>query len=310
MLELRLFGTGQAYYQNKALPGFPNQQASLLLCYLLLNPHSHHRERLAAVFWNEAPVHVSRKHLSQALWRLRHTLQAVDAPVDEYLLIDKERIAFNVESGYWLDVEAFETIVTRYQDIPGHKLTPEQGDELDYAVSLYGGDLLDSLYEDWCLFNRERLSLLHLEALAKLMVFHQNNQTYEQGLACGEKILTCDNSRERVHQQMMRLYWLAGRRNAALSQFKQCTQILQDELGVSPMPETRQLYEQMLNNQFQPHNHPGETALTPVVRSEESLRQFADQSLRQVTHLQTVIAETSAELRQLERLIRKTLLDS
>jgi len=47
MLEIRLFGTGQAYYFNQDLAGFPKQQAYLLLCYLLLNrEHPHAREQL------------------------------------------------------------------------------------------------------------------------------------------------------------------------------------------------------------------------------------------------------------------------
>ena len=75
MLELKLFGTGQVRYFDQSLVGFPNQQACLLLCYLLLNRgRPHNRERLAAVFWDECPTDVSRKHLSQALWRLRQAL--------------------------------------------------------------------------------------------------------------------------------------------------------------------------------------------------------------------------------------------
>lgn len=313
MLELKLFGTGQVNYNDQVLPGFPGQQAGLLLCYLLLNAHLHHRERLAAAFWSDASANASRKYLSQTLWRLRHLLQSASVPVDEYLIIDKERIAFNTDSNYWLDIERFELSITRYGDIPGHKLAAEQAAELEKAVKLYIGDLLEGVYEDWCLFSRERLNLLYLDTLGKLMVFYEHNNSYEQGLTCGERILSYDNTREHIHQQMMRLYWLAGRRSAALTQYKQCVQILRDELGVAPMKETTQLYEQMLHNRFQPENgltYRQDTALSPLIRSEESLRTFADQSLQKLTHLQVIIAETGSELRQLERLIRKTLLDS
>jgi DNA-binding SARP family transcriptional activator len=313
MLEIRLFGPGHATYNGQFLTGFPHQQAALLLCYLLLNPHSHHRERLAAVFWGDQPALTSRKHLSQTLWRLRQSLQENQAPTDDYLSIEKERITFNLKSDYWLDIEVFETTLNRYQDISGQQLTPEQAADLESAIRLYQGDLLEGVYEDWCLHDRERLSLMYLDALGKLMIFHETNQTYAQGLACGERILHLDNTRERVHQQMMRLYWLAGNRSAALAQYKRCGQILAEELGVSPMRETAQLYEQMLRNKFQPFHHPGadpETALAPLVRSEESLKELASQSLRKLTRLQAIIEETSLELRSLERLIKNTLLDS
>jgi hypothetical protein len=70
----------------------------------------------------------------------------------------------------------------------------------------------------------------------------------------------------------------------------------------------------MLHNEFQPHlivsTSLSGTALSPLIRSEESLQKFADQSLHKLSRLQTIIDETSAELRSLERLIRRTLLDS
>ena len=313
MLEIKLFGPGYATYNGQVLSGFPQQQASLLLCYLLLNPHSHHRERLAAVFWGDQPVHASRKHLSQTLWRLRHTFQAANIPDAVYLRITKERINFNTDSDYWLDIEQFESIVTRYHDTSGQQLTDIQAAELESAVQLYQGDLLEGVYEDWCLHDRERLSLLYLDALGKLMIFHEGNQTYQYGLACGERILNLDNTRERVHQQMMRLYWLAGNRSAALAQFKRCGQILREELGVGPMRETKHLYDQMLHNQFQPAANSGlepDTALSPLIRSDESLQRLADQSLRKLARLQSIIEETSLELRSLERLIKNTLVDS
>jgi len=91
MLELKLFGTGQARYLDRSLAGFPNQQCCLLLCYLLLNRHRPHcRERLAAIFWGECATDVSRKHLSQALWRLRQCLGSVGARADDYVSVSND----------------------------------------------------------------------------------------------------------------------------------------------------------------------------------------------------------------------------
>ena len=81
---------------------------------------------------------------------------------------------------------------------------------------------------------------------------------------------------------------------------------------MGPMKESIQLYQQMLDNEFAvtTDNLPPDTALSPLVRSDESLRRLADQSLQKLNRLQTIIDETGAELRSLERLIRRTLLDS
>lgn len=312
MLELRLFGTGQASYHGHFLEGFPGQQSALLLCYLLLNPQPHHRERLGVVFWENASTQVCRKNLSQALWRLRQMFLGVEANLDDYLAIGKESIAFNPVGSLWLDLEAFETAITRYHHIPGYKLTTEQVIELEQAVTCYTGDLLEGVYEDWCFYDRERFRLMYLETLGKLMMVHEVNGAYEQGIIYGERILATDNTRERVHQQLMRLHALANNRSAAITQYKRCVQILREELDASPMEETSQLYHQILANQLTPlaeFGHNG-NALSPLIRSDESMKSLAKLSLHRLTQLQAVIEEAALELQQLERLIKKALLDS
>jgi DNA-binding SARP family transcriptional activator len=211
-----------------------------------------------------------------------------------------------------LDVEHFETTITGYQDLSGHELTPEAAAQLGEAVDLYVGDLLEGVYEDWCLSERERLSLLHLNALSKLMFFHECSGTYEGGLACGERILAYDNTRERVHQKMMQLYWLLGDRVAALAQYKRCVQILREELGISPMPETDLLYQQMVHSEFKPGNRsaPQNTEFPSASKLDESLQLLARHALQKLSDLHTVIEETTIELHQLERLISKALLHS
>ncbi len=313
MLKLELFGTGQASYSGQYLTGFPKQQSHLLLCYLLLNPCVHPREKLAAIFWGEYPDQSSRKHLSQALWRLRQTLQSVNAPSDNYLIVHKENVSFNTESSYWLDIDVFETTITHCQNVTGQQLTLQQATELDEATALYTGDLLEGIYDDWCLYDRERLSLLYLDALGKLMIFYEFNEMYEQGLSYGERLLRCDNTREQIHQQMMRLYWLVGNRSAAIGQYKRCCQILRDEFNATPLKETNELYQLILHNRFQPaldptHRH--ETALSPLVRSEETLKIFADESLQRIAHLQSMIDEIHEEFSALQHFISTTLIGS
>ncbi len=313
MLELQLFGPSQASYCNRPLPGFPNRQSYLLLCYLLLNRHhSHHRERLAAFFWNEYPTAVSRKYLRNALWQLRQALQLVGASADEYLLISDDSVSFLTSSRYWLDVEVFEATVTRCQDLSGYELTPEQAAHLEEATDLYTGDLLEGIYEDWCLYDRERLSLLYLNALSKLIAFHEVNGAYERGLTYGARILARDHTREKVHRQMMRLYWLLGDRNAALAQYKRCAQILREELGIPPMKETRLLYEQMLHSQFDPTGQPARHGdSSPVMaRSDASIPPLTEYALQKLQHLEGLIEEISVELRHIERLISSSLPDA
>lgn len=72
MLSVTLFGPGQAHYSQRSLTGFPSQQPTLVLCYLLLNRnHQYGREALAALFWPDGTREASLKALRYTLWRLR-----------------------------------------------------------------------------------------------------------------------------------------------------------------------------------------------------------------------------------------------
>ena len=313
MLKIKLFGTGQANHRGVPLSGFPNQQSYLLLCYLLLDRHHpHHRERLAAIFWGESSTQTSRKLLRNVLWRLRGSLESAGVPSKEYLDISEDSVSWLCSSDYWLDVEVFETTIAQYQGLAVGDLTPEQIEVLEESVALYAGDLLENIYEDWCLYDRERLRLLYLSALSTLVAFHETNGSYERGLAYGKSILARDETRERVHRQMMRLYWCSGDRHAALAQYKRCAQILLEELGIPPMDETTLLYQQMSHNQFDPANWPAhpETVSTENTWEEAPVDPLAQHALQKLQHLQAMLEETSIELRQVERLISIALFNA
>jgi DNA-binding SARP family transcriptional activator len=276
----------------------------LLLCYLLLNrDQPHTREHLAALFWGEYPTRTSRKYMRNALWRLRHVLHSVGAPADYYLNINDDSISFSREGHLWLDIEDFETVTIHNQEVSGRDLTAAEARQLEKAVELYTGDLLAGIYEDWCLYERERLHLLHLNTLGKLAIFHELNGTYEQGLAFGRRILACDNTRESVHRQMMRLYWQSGNRGAALAQYKLCTQILHESLGISPLEETTRLYEQMRYGQYNPEAWRGVETDQLLIRAgrEASAARRAEQALQRLRHLEEAIDQIHAELQQIER---------
>jgi DNA-binding SARP family transcriptional activator len=308
MLTVKLFGPGEASYAGRALAGFPHQQSLLLLCYLLLNPHyPHHRDQISTLFWGEYPSQISRKYLRNGLWKLRQILEATGIPCDDYLLVSDESVAFISTSRYWTDVEAFEKRIQACQDTTGSHLTAQQAEGLEAAVNLYTGDLLVGVYDDWCIYERERLCLHYLSALGKLMAFYEQQGQYERGLACGNSILVRDNTRENVHGRMMRLHWLLGNRHAALAQYKRCAQVLREELGIAPMKETTAAYLQMLNLQYRPYERPaqGEPA-----HAGGANQPSVESALVKLQHLQSVIEEAGRELRYLESLINAARFNS
>lgn len=306
MLEVNLFGSGAARYFDRPMDGFPGHQSYQVLCYLLLNrEHSQNRERLASIFWGNYATQASRKYLRNALWKLRSVFQTVGADLENYVIVDDDSVVFQKSSPYRLDVEVFEHLLTSSRSIAGENLNPAQASQLSQAVDLYRGDLLEGVDEEWCLYERERLSLLHLTALGKLMVFHRKNANFASGLDYGERILSLDDTREHIHREMMLLYWLNGEPSSAIAQYNRCAQILRSQIGVSPTEETSSLYEKMLHNRFSP---PPNTVRAqawmadPATALSDEIMQSA---LLRIQHLMRVVEETNQELRSLQEMLQK-----
>ena len=305
MLEVSLFGAGSACYFNRPMDGFPGHQSYQVLCYLLLNrAHKQNRERLASVFWGNYATQASRKYLRNALWKLRSVFQTVGAEMENYIQVDDNYVAFQRTHPYRLDVESFEDLLTDSRSTPGEELSAEQACRLEQAANLYKGDLLEGVEEEWCLYERERLNLLHLSALSKLMVFHRSRGNFSAGLDFGERLLAVDGTRENVHREVMLLYWLAGEPSMALAQYQRCRQILTSQVGVEPTEETRLFYEQMLHHRFDP-------ALAQRAGGGEfqSPGAVTEHALMRIHHLMQVVEETNQELHRLEELLRRAKID-
>ena len=319
MLQIKLFGPGQATYFGQPISNFPSQQPHQLLCYLVLNAHYPLlRDQIAAAFWGEHSTSTSRKYLRNALWKLRQMFESIGADLDTYLLVNDDSVTVRQASPHWLDVEIFEAAAQSCQGISGRDLNPSQAAILADAVELYTGDLLEGNYCEWCLYERERLSLLHISTLTKLASYYEFIGAWERGMQYAEAILRSDNTRERVHLQMMRLYWMAGDRDSALQQYRRCAQILGDELGIAPMRETALVYHQMAHNQYVPLRSDADAqSVLPrqvlreraQVQGDGALQVLAEKTLQRVQYLQAMLEETRSELRQIENLINQELLN-
>jgi DNA-binding SARP family transcriptional activator len=222
-------------------------KAQELFSYLLIHRNRPHpRETLAGLLWSDCVTSQSKKYLRQALWQLQAALEPqTTSACDRLLLVHTNHIQINSDSGLRLDVAVFEDAFDAVQGVDERHLCPEKARMLEEAIQLYRGDLLEGWYQDWCLYERERLQNVYLSMLDKMMGYCEANGLAEKGLTYGDRILAQDRARERTHRRQMRLRYLAGDRTGALRQYERCVAALQEELAVKPSAITVELYEQI-----------------------------------------------------------------
>ena len=247
MFRIHLFGKFRVEYGEEAVEGLGTFKVQELFSYLLIHRNRPKpREALAALLWADMPNDKARKHLRQALWHLQTALKSRNpAAVDQILVVEDHWVQLNTRAEIWLDIAALEATFAALKDKPGWALNPDEKDELEVAVQVYEGELLEGSYQDWCLFERERLQNIYLAMLYKLMRYCEAHNEYEAGQLYGTRILNYDRASERTHRRLMKLQYKAGDRTAALRQYERCVIALDEDLGVKPDKRTVALYEKI-----------------------------------------------------------------
>jgi DNA-binding SARP family transcriptional activator len=284
-LSVRLFGKFCVQRHEKVVIGIEACKLQELFSYLLIFRSSPHpRESLAGLLWGDSSTSQSKKYLRQALWQLQSALAPPGKGRGRFpvLSVDPDSVSLNPMREVWLDVAEFERVFSIVKEVAGQHLDPELAKMVEQAVELYRGDLLEGWYQDWCLCERERLQSHYLIMLDKLLSYCEASHKFDTGLNYGLRVLRYDRARESTHRRLMRLYYLAGDRTAALRQYEHCADALNEELGVKPAKRTVALYEQMRADQFEGlkpslttvPNAPSRADSPPVSEVMERLRQL------------------------------------
>lgn len=240
-LVVRLLGSYSLTWNGQPLALPQLHKARLLLSHLLLEEgRAIARERLVGLFWPERPEAAARRALSQALWQIRQAL----GPAADRVQSEGERVALVLQPADYLDVAEFRALYRALE--PSVVPSAENVERLHRALALYQGDLLEGYYEDWVLFEQERLRECYLHLLDRLLMVYKQRGEYNLALTCALRLVAADPLREETHCELMRLYHLLGRPRAALDQYETLRRLLRDELQTTPLPATKALYREIV----------------------------------------------------------------
>lgn len=289
-LHICLLGDMQATWDNGRQLRLPPAAEALFSYLVLFQNRSHRREVLADLFWKERPYNKARRCLSTTLWRLKREL------ADSVSCLDTSSfggVKFENLRLHWVDAVAFEKKAVLALSHPVSSMGDEDIIILEEATQLYRGQLLEDYYDEWVLQERERLNLLYLRCLGRLMRYHRHQRNWAKSILYGQKILLVDPLREQVHRELIQLHSENGQRSLAVQQYEFCRRILHNELGIEPMMETQAVYQHAMG-QIQRSSsaamlHRGEltepllqkidAVMMELVQAQEQLRSIREQVL-------------------------------
>jgi predicted ATPase/DNA-binding SARP family transcriptional activator len=242
-LTIRLLGNVSIQRGDRAVTGLPSRKAEALLIYLVCTRRAFAREVLADWLWDD-------RSQEQAQANLRSILSGLRRAVGDYLVTERDAVAFNTDGDYWLDTEAFERQIADSRLLMADGQFPATDEpsairHLQSAIDLYRGDFLAGFhiresrgFEEWATLERERLHRLAVTGLHRLVRHALDHGEYAAGVEHAARLLALDPLSEDAHRWMMGLLARSGQRSAALTQYAACRRILAEELDVSPTAET------------------------------------------------------------------------
>jgi DNA-binding SARP family transcriptional activator len=231
MLKINLLGQFELCLDGDPIEVSSRPARTLLVYLILTRGMKHPREKLAGLLWPESSEQNARKNLRQALWRLRKAIG------DQYLLIDPQNLAFDGGTEVWLDIDVL-----------------EHQDEVDGmpSASVYEGELLPGFYEDWVLLERDRMEALFDRRMRETIHAYVAAERWMDVLVWAERWIAHGRAPEPAYRALMQAHAALGEITQVDAIYRRCKESLQQDLGVDPSEETKQLHRTIMSGEITP----------------------------------------------------------
>jgi DNA-binding SARP family transcriptional activator len=188
-----------------------------LIAFLILHNGVRSRAFVAGHLWPELDEARARANLRSTLWRLRgHAPDSVDGAGDQLVLSE------SVDADIWTLCDLTRPLI----DGGAKRALPS-------ALEL-GVDLLPGWYDDWVIFERERLRQLTLHALERLAAEMLSRSDFGAALNASLTAIRIDPLRESAHRMVVRIHLAENNLAEARRQYETCRELLAREVGVVP----------------------------------------------------------------------------
>jgi DNA-binding SARP family transcriptional activator len=247
VLSVSLFGASRVTSSNEQIWSDLGPAGRRLAGFLFTFPdRPHRRERLIDLFWPELDTERGRRAMNSAVWRLRKLLASSPEYQDGHGLrtVGPETI---LEKTPWLDVDTWALLHAARSTLSGSEDQPEPSRMKEVLAVLYRyeGPFLDGEDAEWILEERERLHSLFIQS-AMIMVRHLGLcGYYHDAIQLARHSLRFDPYREEMVRHLLTLLALDERRIDAIRYYDHWIGLIRKELGISPLPATRAIIEEI-----------------------------------------------------------------
>jgi DNA-binding SARP family transcriptional activator len=226
---------------------FPGRQGRIAFVFLALNRNrSVHREELLGAIWpDDAPAQTD-SGLDAILSKLRSMLKSAGFAGDAGVTVSSGSIALQLPANTWLDLEACANALDEAEGALRRTDLVSAWSLANVAVVISRRPFLPDVEAPWIEAQRNSLRVMQMRALQCLVTVSANNGEPLLAIQHAAEMVELEPFRETAYQLLMKMHAAAGDRAEALRVFAKCRELLRDELGVSPSPQTEAVYLEIL----------------------------------------------------------------
>jgi len=144
------------------------------------------------------------------------------------------------------DAHQFESWATQARLLPPQDVRAD--DLWQKAVAIYGGDFLQSLDADWVVARRESYKAAYLDTLVGLGHCARARNDLPAAIDWYSTALIVDQYQEHIYRNMIRCYATLGELGKLKTCYVNLKELLRNDLGVAPSPETTRLVQSLAGN--------------------------------------------------------------
>ena len=214
-----------------------------LFQYFISHRHRHalHREKIMNHIWEDG----DERDFKVALHGINKILEPDRASRTEPTYLIRQGVSYHLDMEHiWIDVDMLEKYVIIGNESFGTDSATAK-EAYKNAIELYQGVYLPNrVYEDWSSEEREKVQVLILGAYVTLaeLLLHENPT---ESIRLAQNALAIDPTWEDAYRLQMQAYIVKGNRPQAIKTYQKCVDVLDEEFGIDPLPETRNLLKEI-----------------------------------------------------------------
>lgn len=244
-LQIKFLGSPKVIYGGQTVK-FATRKSLALFALLVVEQTSYPREQLQTIFWPESETHLAQSALRNTLVRLKTGLGGLDQP----LRIAGDRIEFNRPRNFQLDLDLVSEAASEIQ--AAKELNTPCCSLLNEAAKIVRGPFLEAFslpdspeFDHWSMRQRAVWERRTNHLFDQLSNLQRENGLILSAIETVNSWLALDNLNETAYHRLMDLFFRNGDRVNAIRTYQACRKVLLKELGMEPLPETKELFNKI-----------------------------------------------------------------